>query len=446
SFSSEMILMQAFARIWSRFFPNPRYYGWAVVGLGFLCSALSSPGQSFAISLYLEHLITDLGISRVELSSLYAVATLAAAVCLPFIGGWSDRTTGRRFLVPVLLLLALAMLFASRVESVAALGLAFFALRLLGQGAIGLGTLTLTVRWFRRYRGRALAVVSLGYAFGEMIFPGAIYALIEALGWRGSLVVLAALYLLLFVPLVGVLLREREEKEPMDGDAALPEAVAAASAPTDERSFSLRETLRLPVFWGMLLCLSVPPLVMTAVIFHQVALFTDQGWGAALVPPAFMAFALASVVMTYGTGLALERVPSRYAVTLSMGLTVLAFASMALPLNGVPGALLYGALLGLGAGAAGAANSIVWPDYFGIDALGAIKGVVNGVRNGATAIGPPLAAVLIAADGSFAAPLLVFGGMSAAAAAAAITLRPPRDDATALQEDGAINAPAFEGG
>jgi sugar phosphate permease len=419
--------MQSLVRLWSRSFPNPTYYGWAVVGLGFLCSALSAPGQSFAISLYLDHLIADVGISRVELSSLYALATLLAAACLPLIGTLSDRVSGRRFLVPVLVLLAGAMLFLSQVRSVAALGAAFFALRVLGQGAIGLGTLTVTVRWFYTFRGRALAVVALGYAFGEMVFPALIHALIEWTGWRGSLGVLAAAYLLLFVPLVAWLMRERRPgSEPLDGEALAANGSSTAAAHrAAERSFSLRETLRMPVFWGMLLCVAVPPLVATAVIFHQVALFVSQGWSAALVPPAFMAFAVGGIVATYATGLALERVPSRYGVTLSMALAVAAFASMALPLAPAAGALLYGTLLGLGAGAVAAANSIVWPDYFGIDALGAIKGVVNAVRNGATAIGPPLAAVLMTAQGSFTPALLVFGAMSAAAGIAAVLLPPP---------------------
>jgi len=135
--------MQVIARRWSQLFPNPGFYGWAVVGLAFLCSALSSPGQSFAIALYLDHLIEDLGVSRVELSTLYAIATLGAAACLPLIGGLSDRVSGRRFLVPTLLLLAGAMLLLSQARSVLVLGVAFFSLRVLGQGAIGLGTLRL---------------------------------------------------------------------------------------------------------------------------------------------------------------------------------------------------------------------------------------------------------------------------------------------------------------
>jgi len=181
----------------------------------------------------------------------------------------------------------------------------------------------------------------------------------------------------------------------------------------------------MPVFWGMLLCVSVPPLVMTAVIFHQVALFAGSGWSVSLVPTAFMAYAMGAVVATYATGLALERAPSRVGVAVSMALAIAAFASLALPLPAVTGSLTYGALLGLSAGTIAAANSIIWPDYFGVDALGAIKGVVNGVRNGATALGPPIAALMMTADGSFAPALTLFGVLSAAAGIAALLLPPP---------------------
>jgi MFS family permease len=426
-------------RSWgARLFPNPRSYGWAVVGICFLCSALSAPGQSFAISLYLEHLIVDLGVSRVELASLYAAATLVAAACLPFVGRLSDELTGRRFLVAVLLLIATGMLMLSQARSLAILGLAFFTLRLFGQGAVALGTLTLTVRWFQRFRARALAVVGLGYAFGEMVFPGAIYALIATLGWRGSLLALAGIYLLVFVPLVARVLRERSAAETMDGDPLPVRGGEGPAAAEPEPSFTFREALRSPLFWGLLACVSVPPLVMTAVIFHQVALFTGQGWSSTLVAPAFMAFALGGVTMAYGTGFLLERVPSRYGLTISMALAVTAFASTALPLAPLAGALLYGLLLGFANGSAGTTNAVLWPDYFGVEALGAIKGVVNAVRNGATAIGPPLAAVLLTRSEGVAPALVVFGALALVAAILIVPLRkphPPRATGPGSQEE-----------
>lgn len=423
-------------RTWSRLFPNPGYYGWVIVGMGFLCSTLSSPGQSFAISLYLEALMVDLDLSRVQLSSLYAGATLLAAVCLPFLGSWADRLPSGPYLAGVLGALALAMFGFAGAQSAAALAVAFFFLRLLGQGAIGLGTLTTTVQWFHRYRGRALAVVSLGYALGQMVFPSVIYGLIELVGWRGSLVALGVLYLAVFTPLIATRMRDRCEGDaPMDGAEEACGAAQGGGAATvrAETSYSLAQAVRMPVFWGILLCVSVPPLVSTAVIFHQVALFGSLGWAPGLIPLTFMVMAVASVVMTYLSGLLLERMPSRWGVALSLGLSALAFASMLLPLPPLVGALMYGSLLGLGSGANAAASSIVWPDYFGTEALGAVKGVVNAVRNAASAAGPPVAAFAVAAHGSFGVALAAFALMSAAASVASLFLRPPYE--AALDEE-----------
>ena len=75
--------------------PNPRFYGWTIVAISFLASALSSPGQSFAISLYIDVLIESLQISRLEVSSLYGAMTLLAAFCLPYVGSLADRTSTR---------------------------------------------------------------------------------------------------------------------------------------------------------------------------------------------------------------------------------------------------------------------------------------------------------------------------------------------------------------
>jgi MFS family permease len=413
------------ARGWALLFPNPRYYGWAIVGLSFLASALSSPGQSFAISLYIEEVIASLGATRIEVSSLYGAMTLLAALFLPFVGRLADRTTGRAFLSWNVALLAVAIAFFGAAQNLIMLGAAFFFLRLLGQGAVGLGTLTETVLWFRRYRGRALAVGGLGYAFGELVFPATIMALIAAVGWRESLWLIAAVYLVVFVPIFALVMRRRRPDEPLDGGAGPRLDGEDDQQLAEERSIDIGEAMRTLTFWGMLVCVSVLPLVVTAVIFHQVALFESVGWGAERVPLSFVFFALFGVAMSYITGLVLERVPSRFGVVAGMLVSALALVVAAADGPALVMSLLYGALLGAGSGMLMAANSLVWPDYYGIEALGAIKGVVNGVRNGATAIGPPLVAWLIGPQEQFTSAFWTLGIMSVAAAVVAVWMTPP---------------------
>jgi MFS family permease len=418
-------MTKTFSVALSRLFPNPGYYGWVVVGIGFLCSALTSPGQSFVIALYLEPIMADMGIGRVEISSLYASATLAAAACLPLVGRLADRIPSGIFLGGVLALMGAAMVGLSLATTVVGLVVSFFFLRLLGQGAVGLGTITATVRWFRRYRGRALALVGLGYAFGQLVYPGIVYALFERIGWRGSLLTMAGAYLLLAGPLTARFVRERRPADgPVDGLTSAPSPSRVVDdAP--EISFSLKDAMRTPVFWGLLIGVIIIPLVHTAVIFHQVALFSSRGWGASLVPPAFVAYATGGVVMSYLTGLLLERNPARYGLALGLGLSAVAFSAVSLPVAPVPGALLYGTLLGLAAGTHSATSSIIWPDYFGVEALGAVRGVVSAAVSGASAVGPPVAAVLVSGSGNFESSLSSFAAVCVLGAVLALRLDKP---------------------
>lgn len=402
-----------------RALPDPSYPGWIAAGIGLLCAALSSPGQSFALSFYLEPLMAEVELSRLDISALYSAATLAAAFALPFVGARADRTSGGRYLGTVLLLMAGAMLLLSATTTVWMLAAAFFSLRLLGQGAIGIGTLAFTVRWFDRYRGRAFALVALGYAIGEVSFPTGILVLFGLVGWRGSLVVLAGAYALVFAPIVyragrdprpEELVRERGESS---GDAVV-------------MSHRLSRALRTPVFYGMTVVQTVSPMLITALIFHQVGLFASLGRDAGSAARSMVGFGVAAVIATYMAGFLVERIAERVAISIALvplagGLLLLA----AVPDWG-PAPVAYGAMLGGSAGALKIAGALVWPAYYGPRHVGAIKGAVTTIRNAATAAGPPLAAWLAGPGDQFERVLLPFAAVALIAAAAVLFLGPPR--------------------
>jgi predicted MFS family arabinose efflux permease len=396
-----------------------RDVGWTIAAVGLLCSALSSPGQSFAIGFYLDPLMEASGLSRVGISALYSAATLLAALALPALGALADRTAAHRFLAVVLALLAGAMLLLAATNGPVVLAIAFFSLRLLGQGAVGLGTVTLIARRYDRRLARAFALTALGYAAGELVFPGAIVGLIQTVGWRGSLVVMAACYLLLFVPFVNTVGAAGSGRHPRGAAPSLTDVSP------DPASYSLRAAARRPVFWGLLAVVALPPLVMTAVLFHQVALLASVGGGLASASTAMMAFAVGGIAGTFPGTLVLERMPPRAGIALGMTLMGAAFATLYFAGAGGAGHIAYGLLLGLAAGVVKVAGTYVWPVYFGTGHVGAIKGTVNAVRNGATALGPPIAALIAGPGEAFDGVLLPFAAASLVAGAVTLVLRPP---------------------
>lgn len=410
--------MRLIRRALDRALPNPGYPGWAAAGVGLLCAALSGPGQSFALSFYLEPLMQAVGIGRLEISALYSLTTLGAALALPIVGSRADRAGGGRYLGTVLLLMALAMVLLSTTTTVWILAASFFALRLLGQGAIGIGTLTLTVRWFDRHRGRAFALVALGYAVGEVAFPVTILELFDRVGWRGSLLIFAGAYALVFAPLVWRFTRDPQPEE-LAAQRSTPDGEAPAA------SHRLGHALRTPVFYGMTIVQTVSPLIITAVIFHQVGLFRSLGRDAGAAAEAMVGFGLAAVCGTYLAGFLVERVPERVALSIALLPLGAGLALLALVPGWGPAPLVYGSLLGVSAGSLKIAGALVWPAYYGPRHVGAISGAVTTIRNAATAAGPPLAALLAGPGDHFQHVLLPFAATAGVAAAVVLFLNPP---------------------
>lgn len=359
--------------------------------------------------------MTAVGLGRLEISSLYSGVTLLAALALPVVGRWADRTDGGTYLGTTLAAMAAGLLLLGTASSVLQLGAALFLLRLLGQGAIGVGTLTLTIRWFGRHRGRAFAFVVLGYSLGEMLFPMGILGLFELVGWRGSLVVFAVAYGLVFAPFVA-----RIGRDPHPGERAPEERASPRSrSPMEVPSRRLREAARAPAFSILVFALTLSPTILTAVIFHQVALFESFGGTAATASRAMIGFGAGSVAGIWAGGYLTERAPERWIIAVSL----VALAAGLLWLWGGHSmrfsASIFGLILGASAGGQKVAGSLVWPTYFGPAHAGSIKGAVSTVRNAATALGPPLAALLAGPAGAFDRVLIPFAGAALVGAVAA---------------------------
>ncbi len=90
---------------------SPIHYGWVVLGASTVGMAMTIPGQTVGVSVFLDAIIADLGLSRSVVSGAYTVGTLAASLALPFVGRQIDRVGPRRAVVIIATLFALACAF-----------------------------------------------------------------------------------------------------------------------------------------------------------------------------------------------------------------------------------------------------------------------------------------------------------------------------------------------
>ena len=75
---------------------SPVYYVWVVLGISTFGMAVTLPGQTAGVSLFIDAFIEDLGLSRSLVSWFYTVATVLGSLALPLMGRLLDRWGPRR--------------------------------------------------------------------------------------------------------------------------------------------------------------------------------------------------------------------------------------------------------------------------------------------------------------------------------------------------------------
>ena len=112
------------------------YYGWIILPISILGAFLTSPGQTYMVSVFNPSLREALDLSLSQLTGAYMLGTLLASLPQSYIGQWADRVGIRKMLFLITSLFSLACVFISQATSLPMLFLGFFFLRMFGQGAL----------------------------------------------------------------------------------------------------------------------------------------------------------------------------------------------------------------------------------------------------------------------------------------------------------------------
>ena len=157
----------------------PFFYGWVILFVAALVHFSSAPGQTYVSSIFIDHMIDDLGWSRTTFSSLYTAGSMTAAIFMVAAGRALDKFGARKTLTTLCLMMFLATFWMSGVDSLWKLFVGYALLRTIGQGSFGLVATTMVSTWFIRIRGRATAISSVGGAASLALFPFIVHILIE---------------------------------------------------------------------------------------------------------------------------------------------------------------------------------------------------------------------------------------------------------------------------
>ncbi len=400
------------------------FYGWSMLGVAGIGIFASGPGQSHTFSVFIVAISEDLGLTGTEIASAYGFATLVAALALPYMGRLVDRHGPRRMLMLAVPLLAIACLVFGAASGLLWLAIGFALLRFLGQGSMMLNCANLVAQWFQAKRGFALGLMALGFSVSMAVHPPLAQWLIETVGWRQAWLWLGLLSLALLLPPVLLLVYDRPEQVGLrpDGEAAPTDGKPAAAIV----GLTLAEALRTPVFYVLAAGMFAMSMLVTALHFFQVTIFTSNGLDPSLAARVFSVSALAMLVAMPVVGRLLDRVQTRF--MFAAGLVVTAGSLLAASLvDSVTTAVLYAIVFGVNNAVTMTYFGYMWPRFFGRLHLGSIQGTGQMIGVVGASLGPLPLGIGVDLLGGFDQTLVALSLLPLACAVPALFVRAPVD-------------------
>jgi MFS transporter, OFA family, oxalate/formate antiporter len=392
----------------------PVFYGWIIMMAGTFGLVMTSPGQTYTVSIFIEHFIQDLNINRTTVSALYTGATLLGSLTLPFWGRLVDRKGSRWTVTLVSVLFGAACVYMGWVQNALMLGIGFLSIRMLGQGSLGLVSQTVINQWWVRRRGLVMGLSgSLLAVVGMGLFPNLVYGLISWVGWRLAYPILGLMLIFGMAPIGYALFRNRPEEYGLFPDNDNPRQEFTDSSPqqSSEADWTVNQALRTVVFWIVLVSIASYTMISTGLFFHMVSIFDDHGLAPAVAASVFAPIAIAAALANLGAGIALDRWSVKFFILL--GLIIQASSLLMVQyLSGIPSAYLFGVLLGATNGVFRAVSTVVWPSYFGRSHLGSIYGVTTAAGVLGAALGPLPFGIARDFWGTYQPTLYLFAGFS----------------------------------
>lgn len=375
------------------------YYGWVIVAALSVTETVTWGIVYYGFPVFLRPMEQDLGASRVAVTAAFSIGLgVSALVGIP-VGRWLDRH-GPRLLMTIGSCLASALTFAwAQVESLPALYAVWFGLGLAMAATLYEPAFAVVVSWFRRGREKALLTVTLVAGLASTIFMPIEAWLLVRLGWRGALMTLAVVLAVVTIPIHALLLRQ--------GTAA--HAPRAGDGPPASTSMTLGEAGRTLVFWTLFTAFFIGNFATAAITTHLIPYLVDRGYTptvAAAVIGWMGAMQLPGRVMfvPISSRLGARAMVGAVFFAQAVGIAQLPFLARIGTL--IPFIVLQGAANGMSTLAR--ASSLA--EIFGSRNYGAIGGAIALGANGARAVGPVGASLLLVALGSY---VSVFWALSA---------------------------------
>jgi MFS family permease len=335
---------------------------------------------------------------QAAISFLFAGAVIGSQLV-----GWLNLRFGMRR-ITYISLVSLSAMFALMTMMGPSIVSFYVFLVLLPIASLGTMQVTwthLVMLWFEHNRGLALALMLSGTGIAAALIPSTVTWAVQRWNWQAAFVVLAALPIVLVLPLALRWMKVPTPRTDVRAHSAIPATRSATG-------IAFRIALRSPKFWCLNVALSLVVASIVTMVTSTVPLLQDKGLSAAAASTIFGSFGLSLIAGRVLVGYLVDRLwaPGVAAAALAMPALGCILLTMA---DASDKTMLFAAvfLVGIGAGAEFDVAAFLVARFFGIRDYGRLFGVHLGLITVASALAPLLAGALYKATDSYATTVML---------------------------------------
>ena len=366
------------------------FYGWYIVA-ALLFMTFVSIGFRQSYGLFLPSWTEEFDRSVSFMSAVAFAGWMVNGLAQPVVGGLADRYGARVVAcvsVSVLGVSTIAMAFSVNIWM-----LAFFYATLASfsnAGAMFTPITPLIARWFVRRRGAALSIITAGGSGGAMLLvPFSAYVL-ELFNWRVALGVLAGIMLVLVLPLVLLVVRNRPAAMGLRPDGDAPGTAGGSQRPQIHDGplavSHWKQAYRSAPMWQLTLTYVVCGVTTAIIAVHFVSFAKTEGITQQTAALAFGLLSFANVVSVLGVGIFIsDRIQRKNALTVIYAARGVGFLAL-LVLPSSVGLWVFAVVAGGSWLATVPQTSALTAEVYGVRNVGSITGMLTMVHMCAGAV------------------------------------------------------------
>jgi MFS family permease len=362
-----------------------------------------------AFTFFLPSWIKEFGWSRVLASGAQSLSTVLMGLAAPLVGIYIMKRGSKRAIVIGNLLSVAGLVLLAFQNHIWQLYLGIGVLLGLGVSIGGmLAMMTVLNNWFILKRPMALSVSMASMGFSGILVNPAMMALIGAVGWRNTYLILAANALVFCVIVPALLIKNKPEDlgQVPDGPVPAKSETAGSGRPHFKNlyktpvDFTAREALHTATLWLLVAYGALRFFVMMAIGAYILDIQLDIGIPGTTAGFIGGVFSAVMGISQLGIGFVGLRFKMHNLVIIAAIFGIAGF-SFLLFAHSVPLMLAYSIFYGISAGIGSVAVGNLYPDYFGRTEFPKIMGYTMPFNTFISAIGAPLTGLIRDLSGSY---------------------------------------------